>query len=483
MVGGRDYTNTVYGKFNLATEAVRQPGSSFKIFVLLAALEEGILPQTQFDSHRLTIELPGRAVWSVHNDEGAYRGLIPADHGDHVLRQHGVRPARAAHRHRAHPPGRAPDGHRAPDRRRPRDRARRTAPLLHADRDGARVLHARQRGRARDGLAARAQAGPGRGARPDAHADRDPARRGRERPRDRPQHAAEGSQVVSRESALTAIAMLRSVIRVGTAHMISGFPRPAAGKTGTTEDFVDAWFVGMTPTLTTSVWNGFPTIRVPMVKQFHGGPVFGGTYPALLWRAFTQPALEGTKVHDWPAPAAVAGAEIRIDPATGERAGPNCPRARSVVMAYAKMPTQTSHCTGTVIPTPEVTSTSEHQAQLTLDRAGLLPEIVEAVPPAGEPAGKVFAQDPPPGEPIQLGGRVQVSIAKPVTWVTVPDLIGLNDVAARSALRVAGFKVRETRGAYGKPAGARLLAVPDPAQAGCEGRARHADRERRDGLT
>ena len=157
-------------------------------------------------------------------------------------------------------------------------------------------------------------------------------------------------RVVSQQSALTAIAMLRSVIRVGTAKSIAGFPRPAAGKTGTTEDFVDAWFVGMTPTLTTAVWNGFPTIRVPMLRQYKGGPVFGGTFPALLWRAFTQPALAGTKVHDWPAPEPVSGAEIRIDPATGQRAGPNCPRARSVVMAYAKMPTTTSRCTGTVDP-------------------------------------------------------------------------------------------------------------------------------------
>ena len=49
----------------------------------------------------------------------------------------------------------------------------------------------------------------------------------------------------------------------------------------------------MTPTLTTAVWNGFPTIRVPMLTQFHGQPVFGGTYPALLWKAFTQAALDG----------------------------------------------------------------------------------------------------------------------------------------------------------------------------------------------
>ena len=65
-----------------------------------------------------------------------------------------------------------------------------------------------------------------------------------------------------------------------------------------------------------------------------------------------------------------------------------------------------SSCTGTVIPTPEVTTEHGEQAQLTLDRAGLLPELVQAVPPAGEPAGHVFAQSPPPGEPIQLGSRV-----------------------------------------------------------------------------
>ena len=240
----------------------------------------------------------------------------------------------------------------------------------------------------------------------------------------------------------------------------------------------------MTPTLTTSVWNGFPTIRVPMVKQFHGGPVFGGTYPALLWRAFTQPALAGTKVHDWAAPGRGRG-----------RRGAH--RSRDRPARRAQLPARALGRDGLLQDADDDVAlhrhgdpdargderTSEHQAQVTLDRAGLLPEIVQAVPPAGEPAGKVFAQDPPPGEPIELGGRVQVSIAKPVTWVTVPDLIGLNDVAARSALRVAGFKVRETRGAYGKPAGPRLLAVPDPAQAGREGRARHADRERRNGLT
>ena len=139
MVGGRDYTNTLYGKFNLATEAVRQPGSAFKMFVLIAALEEGILPQTQFNSHRLLVELPGRRVWSVKNDEGAYRGSIPLTTAttfsdNTVFAQLALRVGTERIRRVAHA-----DGHRAADRRRPGDRAGRPAPLLHADRDGARA--------------------------------------------------------------------------------------------------------------------------------------------------------------------------------------------------------------------------------------------------------------------------------------------------------------------------------------------------------
>jgi serine/threonine-protein kinase len=109
-----------------------------------------------------------------------------------------------------------------------------------------------------------------------------------------------------------------------------------------------------------------------------------------------------------------------------------------------------------------VTSNTARQAQLALDRAGLFPRVLLAVPPAGEPPGRVFAQNPPPGEPIELGTKVTISVAKPVTWVTVPKLIGYNVAAARSALQVAGFKVRETRGGYGKPAGRVYSQYPIP---------------------
>ena len=468
MIGGRDYTNSVYGKFNLATDAVRQPGSAFKAFVLIAALEEGILPQTRFNSHRLLLSLPGRTVWSVTNNEGAYRGNIPlttaTTHSDNtVYAQLALRIGTERIRRVAHAMGIArPVG---------ADPAIALGGLRHCCTPIEMALAystlANRGIRVTGSMPVRR---PGPGEVPDPTLTPIAIRRvedsaGKVIDINKPQKV----QAISRESALQAIDMLRSVVRVGTAKRINDFPRPVAGKTGTTEDYVDAWFVGMTPTLTTAVWNGFPTIRVPMVKQFQGGPVFGGTFPALLWKAFTQAALEGTPKRNWGPPAPVSGAEIMIDPATGLRAGPNCPRARAVVMAYAKMPSETSRCAGTVIPTPEVTSETARQAQITLDRAGLLPQILQAVPPAGERAGHVFAQQPEPGEPIELGSRVRVSVAKPVTWVTVPDLIGLNIAAARSTLRVAGFKVRETRGAYGKPIGRVYSQYPIPLKLAAKG--------------
>jgi penicillin-binding protein 1A len=65
-----------------------------------------------------------------------------------------------------------------------------------------------------------------------------------------------------------------------------------AGKTGTTNNYGDAWFVGWTPQITTAVWVGFPNKLVPMTTLYNGGPVEGGTYPALIWHAFMTSALQ-----------------------------------------------------------------------------------------------------------------------------------------------------------------------------------------------
>jgi penicillin-binding protein 1A len=79
------------------------------------------------------------------------------------------------------------------------------------------------------------------------------------------------------------------------------FGRPAAGKTGTTDDFADAWFCGYTPDLATAVWVGYPNAQIEM-RSVHGISVAGGTFPATIWRLFMEAALYGTPVTDFPFP-------------------------------------------------------------------------------------------------------------------------------------------------------------------------------------
>jgi penicillin-binding protein 1A len=76
---------------------------------------------------------------------------------------------------------------------------------------------------------------------------------------------------------------------------------PAAGKTGTTEDNKNAWFVGYTPKLATAVWVGFPKTNIPMSNLFHGGPVDGGTFPAQIWGRYMKLA-KGRYCGDFPKP-------------------------------------------------------------------------------------------------------------------------------------------------------------------------------------
>jgi penicillin-binding protein 1A len=66
---------------------------------------------------------------------------------------------------------------------------------------------------------------------------------------------------------------------------------PAGGKTGTTDHNTDAWFAGFTPRLATAVWVGYPTGGVYMNTQFLGGPVDGGTFPALIWGTYMKQAV------------------------------------------------------------------------------------------------------------------------------------------------------------------------------------------------
>lgn len=82
----------------------------------------------------------------------------------------------------------------------------------------------------------------------------------------------------------------------------AGFGRPTAGKTGTTDEHADAWFVGYTPQLATAVWMGYTRGEIPM-ESVHGISVSGGSFPAQIWRLYMEPSLAPLPVRDFPEPA------------------------------------------------------------------------------------------------------------------------------------------------------------------------------------
>ncbi|MGI8974227.1 MAG: transglycosylase domain-containing protein [Gaiella sp.] len=81
----------------------------------------------------------------------------------------------------------------------------------------------------------------------------------------------------------------------------ASFGRPAAGKTGTTDEHADAWFVGYTPDLATAVWMGYTRGEIPMANV-HGIAVSGGSFPAEIWRRFMAPALASRPARAFPEP-------------------------------------------------------------------------------------------------------------------------------------------------------------------------------------
>jgi len=143
-----------------------------------------------------------------------------------------------------------------------------------------------------------------------------------------------GTQVLNSAIADTVTDLLRGPVTNGTASKtLADFGRPAAGKTGTTDNNADVWFVGYTPQLTTAVWIGH-TDGIHPLKGFGSGPVFGGTVPASIWKSFMKRALDGQPALDFPAPgplpppgAALSG-NGQIDPSVrrpNERPVPDLP--------------------------------------------------------------------------------------------------------------------------------------------------------------
>jgi penicillin-binding protein 1A len=114
--------------------------------------------------------------------------------------------------------------------------------------------------------------------------------------------ASKGEQRVSTQIARQAVSILRGVVTNGTGTRANPGKWPTFGKTGTTSDFTDAWFVGSTRQLTAAVWMGSPVGAVSMSHVGSVGRVFGGTYPARIFGQYMRTAMAGRPALPFPAP-------------------------------------------------------------------------------------------------------------------------------------------------------------------------------------
>ena len=309
MVGGRDYGAS---PFNLATQGERQPGSSFKAFDLAAALEDGISPDSVWTSKVKTFIVPGThgsEKFVVHNDEGAYSGsntLVGATafsdnsiYAEVGLKVGTKKIALLAHRMGIETPlstnpamtiGGLTVGVT------PLDMAHAYETIAHS---GDRVSGSMALAGAPVGI--QEVASPSAALPDGGHRDINRVR---------------AQRVLPSSIAQTETSMLETVIQYGTgkAAAIGQF---AAGKTGTTSNYGDAWFVGWDSKYTVAVWVGYPDKLIPMEHDFNGGPVFGGTFPALIWHDFMTGALQIDKTR---AEQAAAGKQAN-GKSTGESSG------------------------------------------------------------------------------------------------------------------------------------------------------------------
>jgi penicillin-binding protein 1A len=109
-------------------------------------------------------------------------------------------------------------------------------------------------------------------------------------------------QVISPGVAYEVTRILQENVLSGTG-IAANFGKPAAGKTGTTENHADAWFCGYTPQLEASVWMGYQAGEIPMLNV-HGIAVAGGTFPAQIWRLFMEDALKNEPTKNFLLPSA-----------------------------------------------------------------------------------------------------------------------------------------------------------------------------------
>ncbi len=364
MVGGRDFFGSgENAKLNLATQGPRQAGSSFKPMVLAAALAQGIDPETQLSAPAcIDIPLDSGEIWHPCNYGGGADGPVSIIEG--TVRSYNTLYAQLIMRVGAAEAMAAATsfGVRSPLRTNPAA-VLGTNEVTALDMASAYATFANRGIHVPPVLVTRITRADGTVLFQHQHTQR---------------------KVLDADVADTLTSILEQVIVRGTGTKAQ-LDRPAAGKTGTAQEWRDAWFAGYTPELASAVWVGFPKAQISMAPPVTPIRVTGGSYPAQIWQRYMQASLAGRPPVAFHAP----------------------PTTTTTVRAPSQITTTTA--VARLVTVPRVIGQKVANALQALRDLGF---VVVQVPgsPASGPPGRVTAQSPLGGSEAPLGSTVRVEV-------------------------------------------------------------------------
>ncbi len=442
MFGGRNFRES---QFNLAAQAERQPGSAFKPIVLATAMREGISPLTEIESKKVSIDA-GDRIWTVTNYDRTYlgrvslaRALVSSDNSVYAQLTDLVGPKAIVDT--AHALGiRSPLdpyfsiglGSEAVN---PLEMARAYATLAN---DGRRV----------DGSFF--------GDRPRVVERVERIRSGRSE-----ENAPIPTQVLEEGEAELLTGILEDVVRAGTGRRAAIPGRLVAGKTGTTDNYGDAWFVGYTPELVAAVWVGYPDTLRPMLSEFGGEPVTGGTLPALIWKAFMETVAEDEDA-TFAAPPYLGGVSTWVVKREGEWRLDNgyCRGSRLLVYFSGRGPDESADCKPNEVSVPLVIGMSAEGAADRLAAQPLETEFVYKPARPGRLPGIVVGQIPRSGG-LSAHDVVKVVVSK-ARHGLLPNFVGSSLEDAKRESERLRLRVRVRVVSAPGPAGTILSQSPRP---------------------
>ena len=394
MVGGKDFGEM---KFNLATQAKRQAGSTFKVFALLSALEQGVSPYMTFNPNGPVIfDIEGSEPWEVGN----YNDKSYPDISEMSVLEATVNSVNVVYSQLIMKIGAYDIARIAMDMgiETPLDpypsiglgglkigvsplevctafstianygvKHYSVAILKVIDKDG-NILE---------------------------------------------EYEEKSSQVLTSINAYRAIEIMQQVMLRGTGTRARLDDRPCAGKTGTTDETADAWFTGFTTNLAACVWMGYPEINKKMGPIDDMG-VQGGAQPAMIWKLFMTEATKDLPIENFVRPQDdMINVQVVINPETGEMMIPNryTPLDQIIVkeFRYGQEPTVQMPIPPDAIPImPMVSLMPINEANHILIEAGYTHIEYKNETYSEVPSGYTHRQDPLWDQPVETNKKITV---------------------------------------------------------------------------